>query len=496
VSLPEQRDAIQRYATRANLTITDWFEERQTAAKKGRPVWAQMLKALRSGKAKGVVIHKIDRSARNLKDWADLGELIDQGIEVHFANESLDLHSRGGRLSADIQAVVAADYIRNLREEAKKGIYGRLKQGFYPLPAPLGYLDNGAGKAKTIDPQKGPLVKKAFELYTQGTFSLITLREKLHDLGLRSKDGTKVSVSALAKLLRNPFYVGLIHVKRTGQMFQGNQAPLVTKHTFDRVQEIMSGKFHTRSIRHEFLFRRLITCRECEYTLVGETQKSHVYYRCHTRDCPAKSIREEIVHAAVAQRLKALQFTKAEKKYLASAIRELKARWIIDRGQSMKNLEIRREQLTERLNRLTDAYLESAIERDLFEERKAGLLAERQAVQGNLNALATNETSIPETLENFLELAGSLYLLYQTASIEKKRRMVEKVSSNLMVGLETVDFAMKKPFSDLASREKSVDGGPPSAIARTWKNFLSSITVFVTKEPDLMKDFIELLASS
>jgi site-specific DNA recombinase len=69
------------------------------------------------------------RSARNLKDWADLGELIDSDLEVHFANESLDLHSRGGRLSADIQAVVAADYIRNLREERIKGFYGRLKQG-------------------------------------------------------------------------------------------------------------------------------------------------------------------------------------------------------------------------------------------------------------------------------------------------------------------------------------------------------------------------------
>ncbi len=96
-----------------------------------------MLRELRKGTARGVVIHKIDRSARNLKDWADLGELIDRGIEVHFANESLDLHSRGGRLSADIQAVVASDYIRNLREETKKGIYGRLKQGFYPLRAPI-----------------------------------------------------------------------------------------------------------------------------------------------------------------------------------------------------------------------------------------------------------------------------------------------------------------------------------------------------------------------
>src|SRR6185437_14313254 len=175
VSLPEQRSAIERYALKNNLVIADWFEERQTAAKKGRPVWSQMLKGLRQGKARGVIIHKIDRSARNLKDWADLGELIDQGIEVHFANESLDLNSRGGRLSADIQAVVAADYIRNLREEAKKGIYGRLKQGFLPSGAPVGYLNHGGGKQKTIDPEKGPLVRKAFLLYATGNYTIRTL---------------------------------------------------------------------------------------------------------------------------------------------------------------------------------------------------------------------------------------------------------------------------------------------------------------------------------
>src|SRR5579862_9403612 len=143
VSLQEQRDAISRYAVRFGLEVSQWFEERETAAKQGRPMFSQMLRLLRNGKSRGVIIHKIDRSARNLKDWADLGEMIDAGLEVHFANEALDLHSRGGRLSADIQAVVAADYIRNLREETIKGFYGRLKQGLYPLAAPIGYLDQG-----------------------------------------------------------------------------------------------------------------------------------------------------------------------------------------------------------------------------------------------------------------------------------------------------------------------------------------------------------------
>jgi DNA invertase Pin-like site-specific DNA recombinase len=128
-----------------------------------------MLKLLRSGKAAGVMIHKIDRSARNMKDWAELGELIDGGIEVHFVNESLDLASRGGRLSADIQAVVAADYIRNLRDETRKGFYGRIKQGLYPLPAPIGYIDTGKGKPKELDPVRAPLENSCRGLRFQGT---------------------------------------------------------------------------------------------------------------------------------------------------------------------------------------------------------------------------------------------------------------------------------------------------------------------------------------
>src|SRR5258708_12427698 len=152
-----------------------------------------MLKLLRVGKASGVILHKIERSARNLKDWADLGELIDSGVEVHFANESLDLHSRGGRLSADIQAVVAADYIRNLREETIKGFYGRLKQGLYPRPALIGYTDQGSGLPKLTDPVQAPLIRIAFEKYSTGNYNLHKLTDQIRQLGLRHRNVTNAT---------------------------------------------------------------------------------------------------------------------------------------------------------------------------------------------------------------------------------------------------------------------------------------------------------------
>lgn len=287
VSLQEQRAAIERHAMQHGVDIIEWFEEVQTAAKRGRPVFARMLRLLQSGKADGVVIHKIDRGARNLKDWSDLGELIDRGIDVHFASESLDLHSRGGRLSADIQAVVAADFIRNLREETRKGFYGRLKQGLYPLAAPIGYLDQGKGKPKIPDPQRAPLVKAAFQLYAGRAFSLNELIAEMYRRGLRNRQGGRVTLNGMSTILNNPFYVGVIRLSKTGETFSGIHEPLVPKDLFDHVQKVLRGKSHTKAIVHNFTYRRTLRCALCQRTLIGERQKGHVYYRCHTPGvCP------------------------------------------------------------------------------------------------------------------------------------------------------------------------------------------------------------------
>ena len=106
-------------------------------------------------------------------------------------------------------------------------------------------------------------------------------------------------------------------------------------------------------------------------------------------------------------------------------------RWTTDREQSLKDLAVRRERLTERLTRLTDAYLDGTIEKELFEERKAAILFDRQAIQGSTDAIERNERSIPQLVEAFLERAGTASSLFQTGSIAQKRRMVKTVSSNL-----------------------------------------------------------------
>ena len=46
VSLQAQREAIQSYGQRHNLSITAWFEEKESASKTGRVLFGQVMKLL------------------------------------------------------------------------------------------------------------------------------------------------------------------------------------------------------------------------------------------------------------------------------------------------------------------------------------------------------------------------------------------------------------------------------------------------------------------
>ncbi len=464
-SLQEQKSAIEVYAARHDLHISAWFAETETAAKQGRRAFGQLTTLLRNGKASGVIIHKIDRSARNLKDWAGLGELIDAGVEVLFAHEGLDMQTRGGRLAADIQAVVAADFIRNLRDEVRKGFYGRLKQGFYPLPAPRGYLDRGKAVPKAIDPVTGPLVRQAFELYATGSYSLDLLRHEMATRGLLGSTGKPLAFDSIARLLHNPFYAGLIRIYKTNEMFEGKHAPLVSMALFERVQAILSGRLYPRVETHSFLFRRLIKCNRCGRSLTGERQKGRVYYRCHDRGCPKVSVTEASIDALVAGELLFLTLDARD----VGDFRDLvQAQIGIEEGQKAdRHAHVGRDLalIDQRLTRLTDAVIDGTIDKPTFDARKADLICRQRALRERLenDSDVTFWRNVAERFERGL----TAYAGYLTGTDDEKRDMVKLVGSNVTVRAKEPALSMYFPFDEIANWAKSTDGAPHQGAVRT-----------------------------
>lgn len=456
VSLEAQKDAITTFASQHNLTVIQWFEEKETAAKSGRPVFNQMLKQLKRNAASGLIMHKIDRSARNLRDWAMIHDLSDTGVDVHFATETLDFRSRGGRLTADIQAVIAADYIRNLREECIKGLQGRLKQGLYPFRAPIGYLDNGRGQPKTPDPIKAPLIRHLFELYASGQHSLRTLQAESRRMGLTNLAGQSLSLHGVETILNNPFYTGLIEIKRTGATYPGNHEPIITARVFKDVQDIKSGKSGPKVTRHNHLFMGLFRCGHCSGPMSPEKQKGRVYYRCQQPHCPTKTLREDVIEEHFFGALSDLQIDRTE----AQRLEEL---WLSDAEQNthrdhLRSLELRLAETEARLDRLTDLFIDGSIEKETFNDRKKSLALERDRLRQDLATTPQLDERMRKQRQ-FLELMKTLAGLYQIAKPPEKRVLVENVFSKRQVTgkcvelepsnwLRQVDAAMPVPFGE------------------------------------------------
>lgn len=457
-SLQEQRAAIEAFAQREHLNVIQWFEERTTAAKLGRPVFRRMFTSLEKGKAHGVILHKIDRGARNLSDWADLAKLLDKGIEVRFANDNLDMQTRGGRLAADIQAVVAADYIRNLREEVIKGMYGRLKQGFYPLKAPLGYIDNGSAQPKTICPKIGPHIRRTFELYATGNYSLRSLSAELTRLGIRGQHGKAITFNHLAVILSNPFYYGLMKIKRNGQTFVGNHKPLISKTLFDRVQAIKRGQIKVKTgVRHSYVLQRMIRCAKCSRSLYAEKHKGRIYYRCQTRGCSA-SIREDRALTQVTQAFLANRIDDTLISGMQAALHEISGAAHTDMAREHQELKLSLANLGERDTRLTDAYLERAIDKATLDTRRASINDERIAIAERL-AKIEKPSNIAQEGTTFLEHVKTLSNIAGMEHPSEIREICKIAISNFVAHEKDLAIAWSFPFSLLFSRPIVCNGG-------------------------------------
>jgi hypothetical protein len=333
-----------------------------------------------------------------------------------------------------------------------------LQQGILPNAAPVGYLDCGAGKPKAIDPVKGHLVAKLFELYATGGYSLRELAAEAERLGLRNRSGRAYSFQQIDDMLRNPFYMGVIRSQRYG-LFPGKHEPLVTAALFRRVLTVLSGKYARRTRRFTFLFRRLIRCRTCGRSLSGSERKGRVYYRCPTISCPTTSLREDAIEAAVGDVLDAITLSQEDAAFLEEELGRSFTEERTLREAKRAALQEAFAAANARLSRLTDLLLDGKIDAAAHDEKRASLVIERQSLTQEIAALETNETNHRAMAAKMFELLKTAEMLYETGDAAKKRQLLEIVISNCIASGKSLEFTLHEPFATLAKRESVKCGG-------------------------------------
>jgi hypothetical protein len=145
--------------------------------------------------------------------------------------------------------------------------------------APLGYANDILTHTIVKDKERFRLVRKLFELYATGAYSMKDLQNTAISIGLFGKSGKVTSVSLVQHTLSNPFYYGVF--RYNGEMHQGKHESMISKKLFDTCAEVMADKSRPKKRSKTIAtFRGLLNCAECGCAITSEIQKGHHYYRC------------------------------------------------------------------------------------------------------------------------------------------------------------------------------------------------------------------------
>ena len=447
-SIEAQQHMLRDYAQGHDLEIVEEFVEHRSAYKRGRPGYERMLKYLpRHRSVTAVLCYKIDRLARNLKDYSELDEMV--GVSIISATEALPDNATG-KLIGTVQAAFSRYSSAQLGERVRDVLTTRAQHGKWPAPAPVGYDDAAGRPLITPNPVMAPIVRRVFEIYAHEDISLSQLVIVARDLGLRTRNGGSLGKAALHKLLQHPIYYGAIRWK--GILYPGKHEPLISKGLFDLVQErLKSGS--SPLTKRSFPYRGILTCGYCGCNITASrAKKRYTYYHCtHGRgSCDQPYIREEALSDLLLPVVEGLHMSEDLVRALLECMYERHKDEIERREKELEALQKEEERLRTRRDMAYEDKLDGKITEARWLDMERRWSSDAQGLHHRIVLLGEeNEPAVDEVQETF-ELLQRAPRLYLEQTHEERARLLKTLLSNCVLKGGSAEPVYKKPFDLVA----------------------------------------------
>jgi site-specific DNA recombinase len=289
-SLTTQRERLERYCQ----AMEDWqvvsaFEDQSSGVTLDRPGLQQALELARERRFDLLLVYRVDRLSRKVRQLAALAEELDQlEIVLKSATEPFDTGSAAGRMMLQMLGVFAEFEHATIVDRVTAGLERRVREGKWMSGrTPYGYTRRNG--LLVPDPVKAPVVRRIFRLYAEGKLGTTAIARKLEAEAAPAPRKQGWSPNALQLILANPAYRG--QIRWNDSLFEGLHKPLIDEETFERAQVILARRHEDASLRRgnptDFLLSGLVRCAHCKRAYVGTSAHGnggrYTYYACSTR---------------------------------------------------------------------------------------------------------------------------------------------------------------------------------------------------------------------
>jgi len=453
--------------------VAEYLDDGYSGGLLQRPGLDALRDALSSGDFNAVLFHSPDRLARkSLYQSLVLEELERAGVKAKFLNFTVD-DSPEGRMLLDMQGIFAEYERTKITERTRRGkLHWARKGALVARHVPYGYRfmprsDSQRAHLK-LDEEQAVIVRQMFRWLVEEGMSTRAIARRLTEAGVATARGANQWYpTAVDRMLRNTAYRGVMIYHR---MTYGNandpkrpkagikirpeeewieiEVPSIVDESIwyaAQAQLTKNSQYSSRNnTKHQYLLRGLIRCLRCGATYTGMAKKGRPIYRCRRTDpavsstgvkCQPGSVRadvlEEAVWTAVSEALRRPDLLKEEyAKKLVNA--GAPAALEIERKQTqvaLKRVKIQQD-------RLTDAYLNEAIDMERYKSEMDKLRNRCGELEYILHGIDRREQQEHDTQEALQDLERFCYRISEgldSLTFDEKQKLLRLLVERITV---------------------------------------------------------------
>ena len=485
-SINEQKKLLTYECEKNGNTVYKIYSDEGISGKNitARPALKELLNDANEGKFDSVMVWKINRIGRNLKDVLDMVDLFDRNnITFKSATEPFDTTTPGGKMQFQMMALIGEFERGTIAQNVKMGMMARAREGRWNGNVIIGYdlklKEHTTNKKRkdtelVINEKEAEIVRTIFTMYSQGN-GYKAIANYLNKFGYKTKKGNSFSLTAIKDILNNPVYIGKIRYnlrpnwsekRRKGTnsnplIVDGKHEAIIEQELWDKVQSMLQtskGK-PSRIYDGEFPLTGILKCPQCGAGMVimrtsrtrkDGTKRRLEYYCCGnwknkgTAVCHSNAIRVDKANDYVFGKLSELLSNDKLVRDIVKNINTDRKNKVDPSKDELQKLTKELDKISAKKDKLFEAFEEDIITKEEFKERVAELQSRERLLQEDVNNLKMNALDdnvqqvsyevVKETLSKVGEMLGNC------KSMEQKKKLLHMLISKITINeLREVD---------------------------------------------------------